>query len=120
MLAFVVRIKFSIENSQIYVFFFVGEDDLKISFVNQASLNTHETIGIPEEYGDLIFEPFFRLHRHVFERYETNDYGLGLSLSRLIMERHRGKIAAENLQMESLSQKSKRMAGFTLTLPFKS
>jgi two-component system sensor histidine kinase CiaH len=54
-----------------------------------------------------IFEPFFRVDRSRSKK--TGGYGLGLSLSKRIVEAHGGTIAAEN--------NPTRGASFVVTLP---
>src|SRR5262249_53297431 len=63
--------------------------------------------GIPE--GDMpnLFEPFFRVDRSRSKK--TGGYGLGLSISKRIVEAHGGTIAVEN--------NSTRGASFVVTLP---
>lgn len=47
-------------------------------------------IGIPEEELENIFEPFYRVDKS--RSRETGGYGLGMSLSRKIMDAHNGEI----------------------------
>jgi two-component system sensor histidine kinase BaeS len=63
--------------------------------------------GIPE--GDMakLFDPFFRVDRSRSKK--TGGYGLGLSISKRILEAHAGTIAVE--------KNSTRGASFVVTLP---
>jgi signal transduction histidine kinase len=63
--------------------------------------------GIPAEDLQNIFEPFYRVDRSRSRK--TGGYGLGLSISKRIVEAHGGTITAENL--------APRGARFTITLP---
>lgn len=67
--------------------------------VSQTDDNTHHWIsikdnglGIDEEYFDLIFQPFKRLH--VSSEYEGS--GIGLSICKKIVERHGGNIIVKS------------------------
>lgn len=51
-------------------------------------------VGIPESDLQTIFEPFFRVDRSRSRK--TGGYGLGLSISKRIVEAHGGTIAATN------------------------
>jgi len=50
--------------------------------------------GIPEEYHDRLFQPFFRVRTH--ETFEIDGTGLGLYLVRKIIERHGGQMCFES------------------------
>jgi signal transduction histidine kinase len=63
--------------------------------------------GIPERDMRSLFEPFFRVDRSRSKR--TGGYGLGLSISKRIVEAHGGTIAVEN--------NAPRGASFVVTLP---
>lgn len=63
--------------------------------------------GIPERDMPNVFEPFFRGDRSRSKK--TGGYGLGLSISKRIVEAHGGTIAVEN--------NAKRGAAFVVTLP---
>jgi signal transduction histidine kinase len=68
---------------------------------------TDDGSGIPERDMPRLFDPFFRVDRSRSKR--TGGYGLGLSLSKRIVEAHGGTIAAEN--------NPTRGASFVVTLP---
>jgi signal transduction histidine kinase len=63
--------------------------------------------GIPDCDMPSIFEPFFRVDRSRSKK--TGGYGLGLSISKRIVEAHGGTITAQN--------NPKRGASFVVTLP---
>ena len=63
--------------------------------------------GIPTEDSASLFEPFFRVDRSRSKK--TGGYGLGLSISKRIMEAHGGAISFEN--------NPGRGASFILTFP---
>jgi signal transduction histidine kinase len=63
--------------------------------------------GIPERDRRSLFEPFFRVDRSRSKK--TGGYGLGLSISKRIVEAHGGTIAVEN--------NANRGASFVVTLP---
>jgi signal transduction histidine kinase len=63
--------------------------------------------GIPESDMPNLFEPFFRVDRSRSRK--TGGYGLGLSISKRIIEAHGGTIAAEN--------NAGRGASFIISLP---
>src|SRR5262249_4855284 len=64
--------------------------------------------GIPEADMPHVFEPFFRVDRSRSKK--TGGYGLGLSISRRIVEAHGGSITAAN--------NPRRGASFVVTLPW--
>ncbi len=68
---------------------------------------TDDGPGIPEPDIPSVFEPFFRVDRSRSKR--TGGYGLGLSISKRIVEAHGGTIAVET--------DAKRGASFVVTLP---
>ena len=80
-----------------------------------ATQNGHKVVirvtddgpGIPDRDLPSLFEPFFRVDRSRSKK--TGGYGLGLSISKRIVEAHGGTIAVE--------ESAKRGASFVVTLP---
>ena len=68
---------------------------------------TDDGPGIPDPDMPNLFEPFFRVNRSRSKK--TGGYGLGLSISKRIVEAHGGTIGAEN--------HAPRGASFVVTLP---
>lgn len=90
-------IKFSAHDSKIYILFEVKQDSILISFLN-TPIHEGDIYGIQPEYSNIIFEPFFRITKLVFESVPTLDFGLGLTMVDKIILRHNGKIRANNLR----------------------
>ena len=89
---FINAIKFSEIGSKIYVILDVQHEQSIISIINQSQYNEdYDIYGIPPEYANIIFEPFFRISNSVFEQYNTLDFGLGLTEVEKIIEKHDGK-----------------------------
>ena len=65
-------IKFSTSNSKIYILFEVKQNSILISFLN-TPLHEGDIYGIQPEYSNIIFEPFFRITKLVFESVPTLD-----------------------------------------------
>jgi signal transduction histidine kinase len=68
---------------------------------------TDDGPGVPERDMQHLFEPFFRVDRSRSKK--TGGYGLGLSISKRIVEAHGGEIAVQN--------NAKRGTSFVVTLP---
>jgi len=71
---------------------------IRLSRNDKETLVTLEDngIGIPAEYLDKVFEKFFRVPTN--NKHNVKGYGLGLHYSALVMQHHRGKIAAVNVE----------------------
>lgn len=89
-------IKFSTHNSKIYILFEVKSNYVLISILN-TPIHEGDIYGIQPEYSNIIFEPFFRITKLVYESIPTLDFGLGLTLVDKIILKHNGKIRANNL-----------------------
>lgn len=68
---------------------------------------TDDGPGIPERDMANLFEPFFRVDRSRSKK--TGGYGLGLSISKRMVEAHGGTIVVEN--------RAPRGTSFVVTLP---
>lgn len=97
--------KFSRNNSDIIVFFEIKEKELIISVLNEPFKDDNGRRGIPMEYENIVFEPFFRLTNSIQENYKTLDYGLGLTLVEKIITRQKGRINIFNITDHSDIQK---------------
>jgi DNA-binding response OmpR family regulator len=109
--------KFSEPRSKIYILFEIQKESLQISFLNFPAKNTQQAAGIPTEYQQILFEPFFRLSKFVFEQYDTLDYGLGLCYAEKIIQNHKGKITISNLK-NFLENNQSMLINFMIELPF--
>lgn len=89
-------LKFSIPESKVYIIMEIKPKALYISVFN-TPIRDEETYGISPAYSNIIFEPFFRISKLVFESIPTLDFGLGLTMVDKIIRKHRGKIKAGNL-----------------------
>ncbi|BDA78036.1 histidine kinase [Leptospira kobayashii] len=85
-------LKFSIPNARIYINLSKSPKSMKIDFLNPPNLDQYGNYGIPESCESLIFEPFFRMSKLVYERYPTLDFGLGLTYVDKVIRKHNGQI----------------------------
>lgn len=90
-------IKFSISNSKIYIMLEMKNTSIFISVLSSPEKDNSGVNGILPEYSNVIFEPFFRISKLVFESIPTLDFGLGLTMVDKVVRRHNGKIKATNL-----------------------
>jgi CheY-like chemotaxis protein len=90
-------LKFSVKETAIVVIFQIKDDLLVVSVINEPYNETGDIKGIPMEYENIVFEPFFRLTRTIQEEYKTLDYGLGLTLVEKIITKHGGKVSISNI-----------------------
>lgn len=89
-------LKFSVIKSKIIVLYGIEENYFQITIINEPD-PIGDIIGIPKEYESLIFEPFFRISKFVYENYSTFDYGLGLTYCEKILQKHKGTISLSNI-----------------------
>ena len=69
--------KYSIDESSISMMVDTKDDSLEISIMNTAEKSSTEIQGVPREYENIVFEPFFRISKTIQEEYRTLDFGLG-------------------------------------------
>ena len=79
------------ENGTVRIFVQPGESHAKTDMIHFRINDSGP--GIPSEDLDFLFDKYFRVERH---RQKSKGYGLGLYLSKLIIEAHEGQIGAYN------------------------
>jgi len=111
--------KFSLKGSDIYIFTSCTHDRFYVSIMNEPEKNITGHSKIDKEYEKLIFEPFFRLVKNVYEEYETLDFGLGLSLVEKIVRKNYGRVTLSNVtdstSMDGVAGKEK--INFEVAIP---
>ncbi len=90
-------LKFSRQGTSVLVLLYSQGNNLRISVLNDPQKAGNDITGVPVEYEKIVFEPFFRISRLVYEKYNTLDFGIGLTYVDKIMARHGGEIIAENI-----------------------
>lgn len=87
---FINAMKYSPENARIHILSFIQDHQLIIKTINPliSEMEIDDTDQIR------VFEPFFRLDKVVDERFEMEDYslGLGLAVVKRLIEKQNGKI----------------------------
>lgn len=96
-------IKYTKENGQIVVILRKEDDNIKLSVADNG-------VGIPENEKSLIFQKFFRSGNA--KRYQTMGSGIGLYISKYMIEKLGGKIGFES--------EEEKGSVFWFTLPIKS
>lgn len=90
-------LKFSKNGTNVLVMLYSQNTNIRISVINEPLKSSDGTLGIPPEFEKVIFEPFYRISKLVYERYNTLDFGIGLTFVEKIVTRHGGEIFAENI-----------------------
>ncbi len=91
-------LKFSKESTKVMLITHLNEENVSISVFNEPFIDEEGHEGVPTEYEDLVFEPFFRITKKVNEAYKTLEVGLGLTLVEKIIKKHKGKIKISNIK----------------------
>lgn len=75
-----------------------GGEPVKVAYTSDGMwveiVVSDSGIGISEKELPFIFEPFYRVDKA--RRYDSGGYGLGMSLTKKIVDAHRGKISIES------------------------
>ncbi|TGL47839.1 response regulator [Leptospira meyeri] len=111
--------RFSQSSSKIYAMLNLDSDGIYLSIVNSFGDEQFAKDGIPNEYLDLIFEPFFRLNKNIYEKHGSLDFGIGLSFVMQTILRFGGSISALNLIDHTNDVKEKKIE-FKIFLPYSS
>lgn len=110
--------KFSRPDTSIIILIYLLKGDVILSIINDPSKTEEGVVGIPPEYEKIIFEPFYRLTKHVFERYRSLDFGLGMTLVEKIVNKHGGEVMARNiLDHSDLRREPITKVNITIALP---
>ncbi len=89
-------VKFSETNTIISVLVKV-DSELSIIILNTPSVEKEGVIGIPEEYENIVFEPFFRVSNNLHEEFDTMEYGIGLTFCEKVLKNFGGNIGLYNI-----------------------
>ena len=98
---FINSCKFSISNSEIYIFTNCTKDHFFISFMNRPDPNLMGATGLRKGFENLVFEPFYRLGNYVYEEYDTTDFGLGLCFVEKVVRKNNGSIELSQIKDDS-------------------
>jgi len=109
--------KFSEENTKIYILFEIVKNNFQISFLNTPDSKNQIQGSIDEKYQNIIFEPFFRISRYLYDSYPTLDSGLGLCYVDKIIRNHKGSIRALNIK-NFLEKSDRFLVDFCVEIPF--
>jgi len=110
--------KFSRTSTRIVVIIESDKDNATITVINSPDKDDKGNVGIPPEYENIIFEPFFRMKNIVYEQFDTIDYGLGLTTVSKIVTKHNGTITVSNIKDSSnIKQEPEIKVNFTISLP---
>lgn len=90
-------IRFSRESSSIFIHPENRDEGIKINILSDPSPGKEGVLGIPQEYEKLIFEPFYRLNMTVDERFDTLDFGIGLTVVDKILRKQNGSVHLRNI-----------------------
>jgi len=113
-------LKFSRPATNVIIMVYSQNNTLRISIINDPQKSSDGILGIPEEYGKVIFEPFYRLSKLVYEKYNTLDFGIGLTFVEKIITRHGGEIFAENIiDYSDVTKDPQVKVNLMISLPFR-
>lgn len=111
--------KFSKELSAVTVILTEDDKTLYISVISEPEPLKQGIVGIPIEYENLIFEPFFRMVNLIIDGYNTSDYGLGLTKTKKIIEKLGGILSVNNVKDHTdFSWEPVTKVCFTIALQF--
>jgi response regulator of citrate/malate metabolism len=91
-------LKFSKDSTKVLVISHLDEENFNISVFNEPVIDEDGHEGVPTEFEDLVFEPFFRITKKVNESYKTLEVGLGLTLVEKVIKKHNGKVKISNIK----------------------
>jgi signal transduction histidine kinase len=90
-------LKFSRKDSPVTIIIDIIDERFNIHVLNLPEKTEKGITGIPEEYENIIFEPFFRMTKTLYESFRTLDYGIGLTMCEKIVLKSGGAIRVFNI-----------------------
>lgn len=90
-------LKFSRKDAPVTIIIDIIDERFLMHVLNLPEKNEKGIAGIPEEYENIIFEPFFRMTKTLFENFRTLDYGIGLTMCEKIVLKAGGSIRVFNI-----------------------
>lgn len=112
-------LKFSRTGTTVFIMLYSQTNSLRISVINDPQKTGDGIVGIPDEFQKVVFEPFYRLSKLVYEKYNTLDFGIGLTFAEKIITRHGGEIFAENiLDYSDIEKDPQTKVSLMISLPF--
>lgn len=115
-------LKYSPPQTNVGILFATTAQELEVSFINTAGKSDTGIIGVPLEYENIIFEPFYRISHSLDSTIPTNELGLGLSFVRNVITQHSGKVGIQNHKNHANGNKDNEPETIVLTkvlLPIK-
>lgn len=101
--------KYSKKGDKIKVHFLSDSDIFEFRILNRAYKNDDGSLGIRGRNKKLIFEPFYRLSSVVedkFIEFEELSFGLGLAITKKIIELNRGEISMDTIREDGVKRKT--------------
>ncbi|WP_411823336.1 ATP-binding protein [Leptospira sp. 'Mane'] len=97
---FINAMKYSPEAVSIIVLFLMSEGKFIIKFINPTNDTSIQTLNFKEAEDLALFQPFFRLNKTVDERYDKEEFslGLGLAVVKKVIEDMKGNIHINSIQ----------------------
>jgi K+-sensing histidine kinase KdpD len=93
-------------------------DFIEIEILNTPIPNDDGSKGIPLECENLVFEPFFRMTKKLYEAYKTLDFGIGLTFVENVITKHKGRVSATTITDYSGKDKTGILrVSFAILLP---
>ncbi|WP_167884391.1 sensor histidine kinase [Leptospira ilyithenensis] len=92
--------KYSPDGISIIVLFLMSEGKFIIKFINPTNDSSIQSLNFKEAEDLALFQPFFRLNKTVDERYEKEEFslGLGLAVVKKVIEDMKGHIHINSIQ----------------------
>ena len=110
--------KFSEKNSDIIIIVERLGEYVEIETLSIPIPNDDGSKGIPLECENLVFEPFFRMTKKIYEAYKTLDFGIGLTFVENVITKHRGRVSATTITDYSGKEKTGILrVSFAVLLP---